>query len=484
MGIMKALSIQKKAGFIGREYELNLLNTIGGSGEASIIIMYGRRRIGKTELLEQAFRNRNILKFEGIEGLAEVDQLKHAVKQLAGYVGDVFLDKLVLESWGEFFQLLAKYTEHGQWTIYLEELQWLANYKSALIAELKYVWDNYFRHNPQLIIILCGSAPSFMLDKVVHSRALYNRSQYEIHLRELDITEAKALLHKRQCREVFDAYLTVGGIPEYLKRLNKDSSVYLSLCQQSFLPEGFFLCEYEKIFTSGLADNKHYRQMIALLSQQRFMTRKQLMTALKLPSGGTVTQLLTDLEKAGFIEKYHPFNLGENTLLARYAIADNYLQYYFKFIHPLKNKIQHGDFKNNPMMGIKSDSYAKWLGFAFERWCRKYHTKIATILGFSAVQYNAGVFFNRGTEQAKPGYQIDLVFDRMDNVYTICEIKYLRDKVGTHIIPELERKCALFPNKRNKTIHKVLICTEGADQALLASCYFDNIITYDQFFDQ
>ena len=101
--------------------------------------------------------------------------------QLATYVEEPILAKTVIDSGREFFQLLVKYTQQGTWTIYFEELQWLANYKETLIAELKYVWDNFFRHNPHLILILCGSAPSFMIDHVLHSKALYNRSQHEFH---------------------------------------------------------------------------------------------------------------------------------------------------------------------------------------------------------------------------------------------------------------------------------------------------------------
>ena len=98
------------------------------------------------------------------------------MSQLATYAQEPILAKIVIDNWREFFQLLATYIQQGTWTIYLEELQWLANYKDTLVAELKYVWDNFFRHIPNLILVLCGSAPSFMIDHVFISKALYNRS--------------------------------------------------------------------------------------------------------------------------------------------------------------------------------------------------------------------------------------------------------------------------------------------------------------------
>lgn len=479
---MKPLSIETKSDFVGRLHELEALKKINASKEASIIIMYGRRRVGKTELLEQAFKNRNLLKFEGIEGQSEKQQLAHAMRQLAIYAEDKLIAKTMIDTWSEFFELLAKYTKQGTWTIYLEELQWLANYSNDLIAELKYVWDNYFRHNPNLIIILCGSSPSFMVDRVIHSKALYNRSQHEFHLKEFSLSEAKLFLKKRSQREVMDAYLTIGGIPEYLKWVNKDTSVFLSLCKNSFVSDSFFSHEYEKIFTSNLSKNKFYKKIIDILSKKRFSTRKELMSLLKINSGGSISALLLDLEKCGFISKYYPFNLDENTVLTRYAIADNYLQYYFKFIHPIQKNIDNGDYNGNPQAAIKTDNYIKWLGFAFERFCRKNHTAIAKILGFSGIQYKSGVFFNRATNAEDSGYQIDLIFERADNVYTICEIKYLQGKVGTKVINDFEKKLSLFPNKGNKTIHKVLICSEAIDQALMNKAYFDDIITCAQLF--
>ena len=141
--------------FIGRSSELGRLHQIGQSNEASILIVYGRRRVGKTELLEQAFRDRHVLKFEGIEGQSQDKQLAQATAQLAEYAQDPLLTKLVFKTWTEFFKLLSRYIKKDSWTVYFEELQWLANYGSDFVAELKSVWDNEWRHNPELLVILC-----------------------------------------------------------------------------------------------------------------------------------------------------------------------------------------------------------------------------------------------------------------------------------------------------------------------------------------
>src|SRR5438132_14331685 len=117
---MKTTKIKINKNLIGRALELEQLKKIGTTQEASIIIMYGRRRIGKTELLEQAFRDRNLLKFEGIEGLNQKSQFANVMSQLAKYTEEPLLAKTVIDTWREFFELLAKYTRQGTWTIYLE----------------------------------------------------------------------------------------------------------------------------------------------------------------------------------------------------------------------------------------------------------------------------------------------------------------------------------------------------------------------------
>ncbi|MBN1684860.1 MAG: AAA family ATPase [Gammaproteobacteria bacterium] len=474
---MKPYHVVFNENFVGRDFELERLSRIDENQESAIIVVYGRRRVGKTELIEQAFRKRNLLKFEGLEGVSEKEQMNHVLEQLAEYTQEPLLTKIQVTHWREVFKLIGQYTNSGTWTIFFEEIQWLANYQTYFISELKYVWDNYFRHNNQLLLILCGSSPSFIINHVIKSRSLHNRSLYEFPLKEFSLGETKQFLKKRADREIIDAYLTIGGIPEYLKRIKQNSSVFLSLCDHAFQSGGFFLKEYERIFVSNLAKNKHYRDIIEYLSKHRFGTRNAIMKHLKLKSGGGLSALLTDLEVCGFIEKYVPFNLNPQSLLARYCIRDAYLQFYFKFIKPLEKNIEGGHYNQRPSSALNMDTYHKWLGYSFERFCRRNHHLFARILGFESVRYKSGAFFNRATDSIDSGYQIDLIYDRDDQVYTVCEIKYLQTKVSSNVITSFEKKLTLLPNQKNRTIQKILITIEGADQTLIQRAYFDRIIT-------
>ena len=154
---------------------------------ARILILYGRRRVGKTELIEHVYSRRNLLKIEGLEGQSDYAQMCEVMRQLAEHTQQPLLKKITVTTWQEVLQYIAEVVSTGEWTVYFEEVQWLANYKSDFISALKYVWDNFFRHNAELLLILCGSSPSFIVNEIVHSKALYNRSSYEMRLTKFNL---------------------------------------------------------------------------------------------------------------------------------------------------------------------------------------------------------------------------------------------------------------------------------------------------------
>lgn len=480
---MKTYQVIDKKEFIGRGLEMARLREAIKAPGAHILVVYGRRRVGKTALLEHVFKDRHLLKFEGREKQDEDRQRLFVMRQLAEYAEDPLYADLTVKDWIDVFKYIYEKTKEGEWTIYFEELQWLANYKDEFISSLKYMWDNYFQRNEKLVIILCGSSPSFMIKGVVKSKALYNRSQYQLALKEFNLIEARQMLEKHSEREVIDAYLTLGGIPEYLQRLKNSNSVYQNICKESFLSSAFFSTECERIFTSSLNGNKYYREIIDFLGNQKFATRREISKHLKIKTGGMLTGLLSDLQICGFIEKYTPFNLDDKSLLARYAITDSYLRFYFKFIHPNVTKIENGDFDTHPEMAINIAQYQQWLGYSFERFCRKYHRVIANILGFGGIKYQSGTYFKRKLSDMDRGYQIDLIFDRDDRVITICEIRYKDKKISSSVIDEVERKIEFFENPQKRTIQKVLICNFGPDESLERRFYFDRIIHLEELFN-
>jgi uncharacterized protein len=477
---MTPLRIRAKAGFAGRDAERAKLEALGQGEGAKIVVVYGRRRVGKTELIEQTFANRQLLKFEGLERQGKTRQIAQFLETLARYANDLNVAKLKLSSWREVFLLIAKYVQRGKWTLYLEELQWLANYQSELVSALKYVWDNELRHNKKLLVILCGSAPSFMINKVLLSSALYNRTEVNFPVRQLSLPAVQQFFGKSYSAfETMDALLTVGAIPPYLERLREAPSVLIGLARESFTRDGYFSSEYPRIFTSSMADNKDYQRVLELLAKGRFTSKAELAKALGRVPGGGLADLLNDLEQTGFITSYVPVSAPPESKLKRYHLIDPYIRFYLNFIRPLASRISKGVYEKHPERAIETASWRAWLGLNFERFIRQHGTVIATILGFDGIDYDFGSYFARGT----PGVQIDLVFERADKVTMLVEVKYNRDPVGREVVADFEKKCALYPRKKGRSIRRVLVAAGGASKELTKLAYFDRIITLEELSD-
>lgn len=491
--LLTPLQISENPDFVGREFEKGRLKEFTSARGAKILTVYGRRRIGKTELLEQYFRNRNILKFEGLEDASIPKQKESFIKVLAGYCtpegGDCISKMSSDSSWSDILISLANLTHIGKWTVYFEELQWLAKgddpeASSLFISELKYVWDNHFRRNDNLLLILCGSSTSFMLEKVVKSRALYGRAMTELPLAPFSIKDTREFLGGQLSQQsLLDVYLTVGGIPEYLKRFKNIGSYFETLAAQSFLPGGAFATEFDRVFISSLGKNEDYKKIVLFLSQHRFLSMEQLATLLGRKKGGWLTNLLEDLEQCDFIESYWRFDANSDSKLLRYTIKDYFLQFYSRFIYPKRKEIKEGRFKNDSSHALDLRNYRQWLGYAFERFVRHNQLSIAKALGFSGIQYDYGPFFKRSDVNSKDGFQIDLVFDRSDGVLILCEIKYTASPVGVEVIEETEAKMVRLQSYSKKLIQPVLITKSGAAKSLIDAAYFQHVLGTEMFFN-
>ena len=470
--------------FSGRNFEANLLRDIASKKTSEIVAVYGRRRVGKTALIEQSFANRNLLKFEGTEGKPEHFQKTVFLKTLAKYTRDSSIaNKSSDLSWIQIFELLAKYVKKDTWTIYLEELQWLADYKPDLISELKPVWDNQLRQNPNLILILCGSSPSFFLSHVIRSKSLYNRSLSTIKLEQLAVKSCQQMLNNRSLADTFNAYLTVGGIPEYLKKLSPHSSTYLGVCKESFSDDAFFFQEFEKIFVSSFGKTKLYRDIVKYLGSVPWATRDQILKAVNNESNGGITERLEDLEQCGFIQKNLPVDADLNTKGARYEIKDAYLAFYFRHILPNQSKITRGNARNKSEVLLPLTRYSQSLGYAFERYCRDKSQLIAEKLGFGGVEYSFGSYYLRRRKTSIKTLhlqaQVDLIFKRKDKVWTVCEIKYSDEPATRSVIPEFLKKIEILEVPKKVTVQRVLISANGASDSLLKEPFFDKILTLE-----
>ncbi len=445
--------------FVGREKELQQLESMLQRSKPSITVIYGRRRIGKTELMKKAVSQQQHLWFEGTEGLSTKQQMDRFMLQMTDQTG--ITPEAPAKNWAELFHTLTPHFKVNPCVLILDEFQWLANYQNSVVSDLKMIWDRYWSQISGMKLILCGSIASFMKDNVIKSSALYGRTETIIHLQALKLREVALLLNKGPA-ETIEAYNLFGGIPLYIAMLrDHGSSVVLATEELAFTPNGYFTNEYKRIFTSHFGKNPVYEKLIRLLAAHPYgLTRNKITATKNIGEGGRLTSYLRNLEDAGFIASTTPIDKKSTSKLINYEIIDPYIRFYFAFIEPNRKKIEAQGGPLFPAIS-RSAKYRSWLGRSFEYTCRAHTYELSDKLGFRAVSYSAGPFF-RSASEATHGVQLDLLFDRADNVLLVCEMKYSQNKIGVTILKELERKESIltefFPSK---TILSTLITANG-----------------------
>lgn len=462
--------------FQGRHNELVELNRRYNLKESQLITVYGRRRIGKSELLKQLCKNKNVLYFEGLENEYAQAQISLLVNEFAKQTNNALIKKVHLKTWAEVFDMLTDHISQKKEKIIivLDEFQWLASHQSKLVSLLKFYWDNHWKqHN--IMLILCGSMAHYMVKNVVRSKALYGRINWELHLQSLKPIDAKKMLAKRGAFETLKYLMVFGAIPKYLEEIDQTKSFEVNINNLFFKKQSFFLSEFDKIFYSQFREATTYKKIAQLLSKKN-MSLTEISRALNIVSGGGLKSYLSNLENAGFIRAYTSIQ-QKGHKNQKYKLFDEYLNFYFKYVQP-NNKIISENETQPLFQNLIIPEWSSWLGIAFEVFCLKNAYLIAEKMGFAGEVTSFAPNF--GPKDSK--FQIDLIFKRSTGIWVVCEIKFYEQPITSKVIPEIEKKLKLLNPPKTATIEKMLIAPFGADAALLDSQYFHHIVELEDFF--
>tara|TARA_B100000989_G_scaffold250615_1_gene198413 strand:+ start:1130 stop:2530 length:1401 start_codon:yes stop_codon:yes gene_type:complete len=465
--------------FVGREYELQELNTLYQSPQANLVVVHGRRRVGKSTLIETFMADKPCLHFDGLEGLQTKGQIEQFTADLRQQMDDPLLKHVNFNEWTPIFEYLTEYFKQqtNKLVVFFDEFQWLAVNQTKLVSLIKSYWDRHWK-NSNVMIVLCGSVSSFMVKRVINSKALYGRIDREISLQPFAPREILQLLdHKRSKDEIMRYAITLGGIPKYLQAIDSSQSFEQNMNKLFFMENSQFANEYDKIFYSQFREYKVY-ESIANYLQDRPRTLDEIAKHLKLPSGGGLRSYLVNLEKTAFITSFIPYDKDQNTKLIKYKLTDEYLRFYFKYILPNTQRIQQNR-KANLFSQLVVPHWQSWLGFAFENFCLKNAFRLAELMGFADAVLSWGPYFRKQDTH----FQLDLVYSRSDNVITVCEMKYRDKPIGVEVVAEVEKKCAELTIPRGYTLEKALISRFGADEPLQKLGYFHHLLSVDDLFE-
>lgn len=457
------------------------------SSQSEFIVVYGRRRVGKTFLIRQVLGQEIDFEMTGIQEGNLQDQLENFTDKLSEFgFGGVGL--AAPESWKQAFSMLKQYLislkSDKKKVLFFDELPWISTHRSKFLGMLGHFWNDWAVHN-QVVVVVCGSAASWMIKHVLnHKGSLHNRATQYIPLQPFTLAETEAFLQAKHIKvnryQIAQLYMALGGIPYYLNMLKANQSIAQNIDRLCFDSLGFLRDEFDRLYKSlfDTADN-HIAVVKALASKWKGMNRNDIAKATGLNNGGGLTRILDELEKSAFINSYFPFGKKKKGML--YRLTDNFSLFYLKLITKRNLRNQKGVF----LKLFQQAEYKIWSGYAFENLCLIHQQQIAKALGIEFILHEFSSFHFTGNDTYS-GIQIDLLVDRADGVINLCEMKFSQAdyKLTPSYNQTLRERVDTFKaiSQTKKSILTTLVTTYGLSQAQAHVDVVQQVLTLDDLF--
>jgi uncharacterized protein len=398
------------------------------------------------------------------------------------------LPLVIPEDWLSAFQLLKQYLKTCDLTekkvIFFDEVPWLSGHKSGFLEALGYFWNSWASRQ-NLVVVICGSATSWMIRRVVHDKGgLHNRITKRIHLQPFTLAETEAFLQSKGIFydrfQIIQLYMALGGIPQYLKELKAGQSAVQNIDRICFAPDGQLTDEFSKLYSALFSQADRHLEIIRALSQKwKGLTRLEIIEKIRFDSGGVITGLLEELEQSGFITSYTPFGKKQRDKIFR--LTDAYSLFYLHFIENT-TKEAGAWLKLSTAQTVKS-----WSGYAFENVCLTHLLPIKKALGIGGVLTSASTFYKNSTADLG-GAQIDLVLDRNDRIVNLFEMKFYDDVFipNPSFADGLREKRTVFKTytATKKQLSWVVVAAYGIKHNQYSLGLVDNVITLDALFEE
>ena len=407
---------------IGRKEEIRQLQAYCESGRPEFIAVYGRRRIGKTFLIDEFFHYQYSFSVSGVLDGSPTEQITAFTQALRkiGYQGDM------PQSWMNAFFILSelletRLSENQRCTIFIDELPCFDTPRSGFIQAFSHFWNTWGQKHPQVLLIVCGSATTWMIKNIIDSHGgLHNRITHEIHLRPFTLNETESMLQSMQIHwdrlSILQIYMIMGGIPYYLSLLQKGESIVQAIDRLYFSTHATLQSEYKRLFASLFREPEPYLEIMRILSTSRKgITREEMIKALGKKDNGHLSEYLQNLIKCDFIRYYFVKTKKIRKTNGFYQLTDFFTIFHNTFLtRPINDEHYWSHNLQTPLMNT-------WLGLAFERVCMAHIPQIKRCLGIDRIGTE---YYSWRSKTSENGSQIDLLIERADRIINLCEIKY------------------------------------------------------------
>ena len=470
--------------FFGRERELSELAALWQKPVASLVTCRGRRRIGKSTLVQE-FARRSQARFIKIEGKPPESGMSNRGEL------DAFRDQLAvvakravgrLESWHQAFAELDACVGEGRTVLLLDEISWMGRYATGFAGDLKIAWDNLFKRHPKLIVFLCGSVSTWISANILNNTGFVGRATLNLTVRELEPEQCVRFWGRRAARtsvrDIVDILSVTGGIPRYLEEINPSLSADENIRRLCFSPEALLRDDFSKIFNVVFGEGAVTKRQILELLSAAPQTVSELADSLGVERSGSLSNHLEDLVVAGFVAEDAGVNPSTGRLAksSRFRVSDNYTRFYLRHIAPNGRMIDAGSFAFRRLDLLKG--WDAIMGLQFEALVLSNLPLILPRIGMGDLQIKSAAPYRQSATKRKKGCQIDLLV-QTDRRICVVEIKRRRE-IGLEVVREVEEKVRALGPLHDKTLRTALVYEGNLSPAVEAEEYFDAIVPFGE----
>jgi uncharacterized protein len=469
---------------VGRRRERQILEQAIASSEAELVCLYGRRRVGKTFLVREVLGERIAFELVGTHGASLREQLASFTRALVSVGGS----HESATGWPDAFARLADTlgpTRAKKRVIFLDELPWLATPRSGFMSAFEHFWNSWAVKRRDLVVVVCGSAAAWMVRALLHARGgLHNRVTRQIRLEPFTVGEVEEYFRARKIDlgryQTLELYAALGGIPHYLRQVERGNSASLAIDRLCFAHDGPLRDEFEKLYTSLFEHpGRHIEIVRALGTASRSLTRSELLKTTRATSGGRTSATLAELEESGFVMRTPEHGLRSRE--ATYRLTDEYSLFFLRWIER-----HHGRADGIWTTKRGTPAWRSWSGYAFEGICLKHVAKLKRALGIEAVETEESAWQHRPETRSDRGAQVDLVIDRRDACINLCEMKFSEGEfvIDKAYADELRNKRDTFRRVTGtrKALLLTMVTTHGVRDNAYARELVDKQLTADALF--
>lgn len=466
--------------FIGRKRELQKLRDLSQAQRPVLAVVMGRRRIGKSRLVEEFSKEKVFLPFTGLSPTHEMTDQSQRDAFATQYATHFKLPPVTFTDWSDAFANLTMQLTDEPTVILFDEMSWMGAKDHTFIPKLKVWWDLTLQKFPKLYLIFCGSVSTWLEENVLKSTAFFGRVSLQIDLEDLSLPECYEFLQqsgfKGSIYDIIKILSVTGGVPWYLEQIKSHMTVDDNLKALCFLKNGLLVNEFDRIFNDLFsARGVIYREIVRVLSKGMF-SRAQIRHELNYSNSGALSGYLKSLMISGFVTAHYDWSIKTSSLgkMSLYRLSDNYIRFFLKYIEPNLPKINANGYQDVILSQLPG--WDAIMGFQVESMLLKNRSLLIKALGVSPTDVIADNPYFQRAKVRQVGCQIDYLVQTSLNNLFVCEFKFKRREIGMEVIDEVKGKIKRLVIPRGFGVAPVLVHIGGVHESVYDSRYFYRII--------